>query len=210
MDPDLEEDRSKISKIKYLLVGNGVGKCLILWALVVVLALLINALTDLLPAEFVKASYGETKAELFSVPLWKGILLYCVLTPLLEEVIFRIGLFGMGRDLLLKAGVRRWKAVTSFLLISAIVFAIYHGNLVQGNYAFWMGLVLALGYDVTATPLSNIPAHQLANLVIYLLAYAPKLYQSLTSPLLLVIYALLGVGGCAYFIHMEGKVCKNG
>ncbi len=206
----MEERNNRFTLIKYRLVGNGFEKCVILWFLIVILALLINGLTDLLPREFVNASYGETRSELFAVPLWKGILLYCVFTPLLEEVIFRIGLFGMGRDLLLKAGVKRWKAVTVFLLISAFVFALYHGNLVQGNYAFWMGLVLALRYEATGAVLSHIPAHQLANLVIYLLAYAPGLYKTLTAPLFLVLYALLGIGGCAYFIYIEGKVCKNG
>ncbi len=210
MTSDLEEDKSRLERIKYLLVGKGLVHCVILWLLVVILALLINGLTDLLPKEFVNASYGETRSELFAVPLWKGILLYCALTPLLEETIFRIGLFGMGRDLLVKAGVKRWKAVTVFLLISALVFALYHGNLVQGNYAFWMGLVLGLGFEATGALLSNIPAHQLANLVIYLLAYAPGLYKTLTAPAFLVFYAVLGIGGCAYFIHMEGKVCKNG
>ena len=206
----MEERNNRFTLIKYRLVGNGFEKCVILWFLIVILALLINGLTDLLPREFVNASYGETRSELFAVPLWKGILLYCVFTPLLEEVIFRIGLFGMGRDLLLKAGVKRWNAVTVFLLISAFVFALYHGNLVQGNYAFWMGLVLALGYEATGAVFSHIPAHQLANLVIYILAYAPGLYKTLTAPLFLVLYALLGVGGFAYFIYIEGKVCKNG
>ncbi len=206
----MEEKNNRFALIKYRLIGNGPEKCVILWALVVILALLINGLTDLLPKDFVNASYGETRSELFSVPLWKGILLYCFFTPFLEEVIFRVGLFGMGRDLLLKAGVKRGKAVAIFLLISALVFALYHGNLVQGNYAFWMGLVLALGYEAAGTILSNIPAHQLANLVIYLLAYAPGLYKTLTVPFFLVLYALLGIGGCAYFIYIEGKVCKNG
>lgn len=54
-----------------------------------------------------------------------------ILIPILEEVIFR---FGIGYNLI---NVNKYYA----LILQAIVFGIMHGNLIQGIYAFFLGLL---------------------------------------------------------------------
>ena len=194
----MEEKRTTdiVHKNRFLL-------CLLFWVLILCMALLLNGLTDLLPREFVEASYGETKKALFSVPVWKGLLVYCFFNPLVEELIFRIGLFGMGKYFMSRGGVRPWVSVSVFLLVSSLTFAIYHGNLIQGNYAFWMGLLLCLGYDALGTPFADIPAHQLANLLIYLLSFHENTYRLITSPVFLLLYGMVAVPGIYLLIRRE-------
>lgn len=64
-------------------------------------------------------------------------ILTLVLAPLFEEGIFRLGIFGR-----LWGRLGFWPAA----ILSALVFGIYHGNWIQGIYAFLMGLVFAWGY----------------------------------------------------------------
>ena len=57
-----------------------------------------------------------------------------VLAPILEEGAFRLVL-------------RRFMAFLPAAVISSLAFGIYHGNWIQGTYAFLLGMVLAWGYE---------------------------------------------------------------
>ena len=52
-----------------------------------------------------------------------------------------------------------WVAV----MISALLFGLYHGNLVQGIYAFIMGCLLALVYEWTGSFVAPVLFHMIAN-----------------------------------------------
>ena len=66
--------------------------------------------------------------------LWETL----VLAPVLEEAVFRLILYGW---------LRRFMASLPAALISSLAFGIYHGNWIQGIYAFCLGMVLAWGYE---------------------------------------------------------------
>ena len=61
-----------------------------------------------------------------------------VLAPILEEGAFRLVLYGW---------LRRFMAFLPAAVISSLAFGIYHGNWIQGTYAFLLGMVLAWGYE---------------------------------------------------------------
>lgn len=61
-----------------------------------------------------------------------------VLAPILEEGVFRLVLYGW---------LRRFTAFLPAALISSLAFGLYHGNWIQGTYAFLLGMVLAWGYE---------------------------------------------------------------
>lgn len=61
-----------------------------------------------------------------------------VSAPLAEEAVFRWGIYGLLRKKLLPVLPA---------LISALAFGLYHENIIQGLYAFGLGLVLAWGYE---------------------------------------------------------------
>ena len=61
--------------------------------------------------------------------------------PLAEELLFRAFLYGWIRQ------------CTGFWLsaaLSSLAFGLYHGNWVQGTYAFILGMILAWGYETSA------------------------------------------------------------
>ena len=61
-----------------------------------------------------------------------------VLAPVLEEGAFRLVLYGW---------LRRFMAFFPAVFISSLAFGMYHGNWIQGTYAFLLGMVLAWGYE---------------------------------------------------------------
>ena len=61
-----------------------------------------------------------------------------VLAPVLEEGAFRLVLYGW---------LRRFMAFFPAAFISSLAFGMYHGNWIQGTYAFLLGMVLAWGYE---------------------------------------------------------------
>ena len=97
------------------------------------------------------AAAASDRTRQVSLPL--GILVYGVLGPLAEEVIFR----GVTLHRIFLVCRERYEEKKSFLLaagLSSLLFGLYHGNAVQGLYAAIMGfafcLFLALGRNLAA------------------------------------------------------------
>lgn len=88
--------------------------------------------------DFMTVSYEKAAEELGSYPVEVYLLLTLVIAPLLEEGIFRRGIYG---------AMRRWLGVTPAAFLSALAFGLYHGNWIQGIYGFVFGLLLAWGYE---------------------------------------------------------------
>ena len=65
-------------------------------------------------------------------------LVYGILSPLSEELLFRGVIYGY---------VRKFFDVRTAIVISAILFGIYHGNIVQAVYAAVLGYLLAYAYE---------------------------------------------------------------
>lgn len=61
-----------------------------------------------------------------------------VLAPVLEEGAFRLLLYGW---------LRRFTAFLPAAAVSSLAFGLYHGNWIQGTYAFLLGMILAWGYE---------------------------------------------------------------
>ena len=103
-----------------------------------------------------KASYDH------STPLLAGIILYIIMAPVLEEMVFRW---------LLLVRMRRVFNEKLCIVLTAVFFGFYHGNILQGVYAFLMGLVLgklAVKEDGLLPPLLF---HMTANAFIFLTSY---------------------------------------
>lgn len=63
-----------------------------------------------------------------------------ITAPLAEELVFRVILYGW---------IRRYTGFWVSALISSLAFGMYHGNLIQGAYAFAIGMILARGYETS-------------------------------------------------------------
>ena len=88
---------------------------------------------------------------------FRFLLMTLVLAPLLEEGIFRWGIFAR-----LRSRISFWPAA----VFSSLAFGLYHGNWIQGIYACFLGTVLAWCYDSSPRYkyLTAVTMHCLANL----------------------------------------------
>lgn len=85
-----------------------------------------------------------------------GVASVVLLLPMFEEILFRGLIFNELRS--------RLNAILS-IIIQALIFGAFHGNLVQGTYAFVLGLALAAVYYWTKTLWSNVIFHVTFNLM---------------------------------------------
>ena len=90
----------------------------------------------------------------YGIPLLARMVCYELIAPAAEELLFRQVIF-----IRLKKIIPLWLAV----VVSALLFGIYHGNLVQGIYAFIMGIFLALVYEWTGNFVFPVLFHMIAN-----------------------------------------------
>lgn len=86
----------------------------------------------------------------FAMFVWIGII-----TPIVEEVVFRGLVFRRLKDYM-KPGMA--------VLVSAVLFGLYHGNMVQFVYATFLGIIFALLVERTHSLWGSILAHMGANI----------------------------------------------
>lgn len=103
-------------------------------------------------------SYQNVAASQYNVSLVVGLVLYGVVSPFVEEVIFRGFLYGRMKVYM------NWIVA---LVLSSLLFGIYHGNLVQGVYGFIMGLFFGLVYEKCKNFYLVVIMHDIANLVAF-------------------------------------------
>lgn len=139
-------------------------------------ALGLNLLLDLTGLITLSGSFQETASAQAAVPVGIGIVLYGIAAPFSEEVLFR-GIFyrkareAFGGEMAKEAAeqTRAVRARRAAAVVSSLMFGIYHGNLVQGIYAFLIGLLLCLVYERTGRLTAAVFFHGAGNLAVYLL-----------------------------------------
>lgn len=134
----------------------------------------LNILFSLSGAAQQSESYQSVAKDQYAMPLIVGILLYGIVSPLAEEVVFRGILFNR---------MRKDFPPGMAILLSGVLFGLYHGNMVQGIYGTLMGVLMAYLYERMGR--FEIPClfHMTANLTVYLTAQASGLHERLfTAP----------------------------
>jgi membrane protease YdiL (CAAX protease family) len=195
------------------------------WLLAVVLAvfaaLLGNELITLLKPVIASDHSKEALESLFSVTFLTGVITYGIIAPVTEEVLFRFLIADRIRMMLQhrkRMEVRNRKKEQDSLLyrktgfsneiwqaafVSALLFGIYHGNLEQGIYAFLMGILLAIVYNLFHHISAAVMFHMTANLTAYLLAGDVVLYHWITQPIALFIMAVVSVWILSVFFRQN-------
>lgn len=124
----------------------------------------------------------EVNRVLFDVPIYRQLITMGMLAPLVEELIFRSLLYGW---------LRKHAGFAAAAVGSSLLFAVYHMNLVQGIYAFFLGLLLASVYERLGGFLASAWFHACANVTSILLTA-------------LSMGALIPVGGSCFMLLTAG------
>lgn len=138
--------KKNISVLYYGLVIVGSGA----------LCLTLNNILTLSQLAETSQSYIESSETLYSISFSLQILAWGIITPISEEILFRGIIFKRLRSYL--------KPMTA-IFWSALLFGVYHGNLVQMIYAFCCGWAFAWMYEKFGTIKAPMIAHICANLV---------------------------------------------
>ncbi|MEG1848505.1 MAG: HAD hydrolase-like protein [Lachnospiraceae bacterium] len=112
------------------------------------------------------SQYEQVATMQYSVPLLSGIIIYGLITPLAEEFVFRG---------LVCRRIRQYFNPMIAILVSALIFGAYHGNLIQGIYGFLLGVIMALCYQHFNSILIPILFHSAANISVFVMTQNPAL-----------------------------------
>jgi membrane protease YdiL (CAAX protease family) len=106
--------------------------------------------------------YDSVEAIQYSVPLWLGIILYGIVSPIAEEIVFRGVLYNR---------TKRFYSIPRSVIFSALLFGIFHANLPQLIYGTLMGVLIALCYERNKCFAAPVFFHMAANIVVFTLSF---------------------------------------
>lgn len=181
---------------------NTVADWLVLVVVAMSMCISLNSLIGYSGLNEIFDSYNEVAEYLYSGGIFLELLVVGILVPISEELLFRGLIFKR------LAGVMKPIAA---MVVSALAFGIYHGNVVQGIYAFCLGMIMAACYWKFQNLLAPICMHMVANIVsvcITEIEVITNLFEKNTVSIVLTIATtILWSGGTA--ILMKKSFKKN-
>lgn len=108
------------------------------------------------------SSYNNIYKAQFGVDFIVGIVLYGLVSPIAEEMIFRGIIYNR---------LKRMFSLYLSVALQAILFGLFHGNIIQGVYGFLMGILIGAIYEKYKGFWAPVLAHMVANVSIYVLSY---------------------------------------
>lgn len=121
------------------------------------------ALNILIELFSVQSSKYDTVEEIqYSVPLWLGLILYGIVSPFVEEIVFRGITYNR---------MKRYFGTTVSVISTALLFGMFHANMPQFLYGTCMGILMALCYEWVNSFGAAVLFHMSANIFIYLYSY---------------------------------------
>ncbi|MBA4687816.1 MAG: CPBP family intramembrane metalloprotease [Candidatus Galacturonibacter soehngenii] len=114
-----------------------------------------NQLLTIIRLDEIFPGYKQFEQAIFGGNILIQVLAAVILAPVIEELLFRGLVFNR---------LNRYAGKIPAMLISSVFFGAYHGNMVQGVYAFVVGMLFVFIYDRYKSIFAPILAHVIANL----------------------------------------------
>lgn len=176
-----------------------------LFAIVIVACVSIaaNNIISMTPLVTLSEGYHEANANFYGSTLALELISSALLTPIIEELVFRGILFGR-----LKTMLPKWPAI----IVSSLIFAVVHYNLVQFLYAFLIGIVLALLMNRANHVYPAIVGHITANLIAVLRTELGLLQHTMDKSVFAWVVSIgllvLGIIFIVYYLKIIKKHAK--
>ena len=147
---------------------------------------------------FVKGSEEFQKiAEIqASASLWVALLTYGLIAPIAEELLFRGVIYGY---------VRKFFDVRTAIIGSAILFGVYHGNMVQALNATILGYFMAYAYEYFGDFKVPIFMHVGMNVLALIIEYSGLGKTGFVCWPVCIVFLVLGIG-CAFFLARRKRL----
>lgn len=160
----------------------------------------LNYLFELLGITNMSEAYKQTSEMQYAAAIPLALVVNGLLAPVVEEIIFRGVVFNR-----LKINN---KFITS-VIISALVFGVYHQNIVQGAYAFLMGCIIAVLYEWFGHFYVPVAVHVVSNVLVYLLTVTGLAAAIGINWWLCIGFLAIGMGMLLCCKGMHQKVVKE-
>lgn len=128
------------------------------------------------------SSFSQTSSAQFSLPIWLGIIVYGLITPLTEEIVHRGLIYNR---------LRRYFNLPIAIITCSLIFGVSHGNIVQLVYAFIMGIFICYIYERYGAFLYPVLFHCSANITIYVCMSIAPVKAVITSVPALIAEGIL-------------------
>ncbi len=135
-------------------------------------ALAVNILFSLIGFTGSSTAYEQVAEKQFALPLMAGVVLYGIVSPLAEEIVFRGIVYNR-----LRRQYTKWIAIVG----SALLFGLYHGNVVQALYGFMLGILIAVLYEKYGSFTIPVILHSAANIFVYVVTSVPVLQKNILN-----------------------------
>lgn len=129
-------------------------------------------------------TYKEVSKMQYSISIPMGILVYGLITPIAEELVFRGIVFKR---------IENYYTTAIGVIASAFIFGMYHGNLVQGVYGFLLGLLIAICYVKFDHILIPILFHGAANISVFIITRNYPMQDMVNKPLNCVLFMTISI-----------------
>ncbi len=162
------------------------GEWLLLIALAFCAAVGVNFLFGLTGLAEQSAAYSSVAKKQYGVEFAAGLILYGIVSPFAEETVFRGLLYN------------RMKKCFSYpiaLVLSALFFGLYHGNVVQAVYGGVLGLLIAYVYEKYHNFMAPVLFHAVANCSVFAMTYRGRFENVSQGVSMGIMAALLAVAG---------------
>lgn len=194
-----EEGVCKLPKLHTLAAGPKIVAygLLLLWA--VALAMGMNLLLACTGLTAASPQYTEVANRQYGVALGMGIVLYGVISPLAEEVVFRGLIYNR---------MKRYFMIPLAIVVCGVLFGFYHGNIVQGIYGCVLGIAITFAYEWYGSFLAPVLFHGAANICVFVVSYDTAFYDSVSSPILCLISMAVSLLCLGVIVRMR-KIQRN-
>jgi phosphoglycolate phosphatase len=129
-------------------------------------------------------AYKAVLEDQYSAYFLIGILCYGVVTPIAEELLFRGIIYNY---------LKRFMAIKWAFFLGAALFGFYHMNIVQGIYAFLMGLIIIFAYEYFGDFKMAVAVHMISNIISYCLSYTAAAVNGIVCLPVCIIAMAVGI-----------------
>lgn len=156
-------------------------------------ALGFNILIELFSIQSEK--YSHVEEVQYSVPLWLGLILYGLISPITEEMVFRGITYNR---------MKRFFGVVPCIIVTSLLFGGFHANLPQFLYGTIMGVLMALVYEWVKSFAAPLLLHMAANIVVFVLSFVSG-EMPIVNWLMGAVFILLTTVLIGYLFYKRSK-----
>ena len=129
-------------------------------------------------------SFKATEARQMALPLWAGILVYGIVTPVTEEIVYRGIVYNR---------IRRYFNLPMAIIAGSFIFGIAHGNRVQLVYGFLMGILISYIYERCGSFIYPVLFHCVANTAVYVVMANDSVRSAVCNVAVMIICGVVGI-----------------